>query len=297
MSDRPLDESLVPSLPPWPPRGTHAAAGEAHRETTAGAAEPVARPAPDEPAEPAGPTGADAVTPHRRDRRAAARARRSGPAAWRRETAIILVSALVLSFVVKTFLVQAFFIPSESMHNTLVEDDRFLVGKLAPGLLDLHRGDIVVFKDPGSWLAPPAVESASRRVVDDVLTFIGLRPSDAGEHLVKRVIGLPGDRVACAGSGSPVTVNGVAIDEPYLAPGAQPSSITFDVVVPEGSLWVMGDNRDHSADSRYHQGNPGGGSVPLADVVGVAFVIVAPWDRMSVLHNPSATFADVPAAA
>ena len=177
-----------------------------------------------------------------------------------------------------------------------LEDDRILVSKLVPGPLSLHRGDIVVFKDPDNWLQdqvePPA--TGFQRVVNDVLTFVGLRPVDAGQHLVKRVIGLPGDHVACAGPGDPITVNGVAIDEPYLAPGSQPSSMFFDITVPPDSLWVMGDNRNQSEDSRYHQGNPGGGSVPVANVVGVAFLIVWPADRWTVLRNPGATFADVP---
>lgn len=221
---------------------------------------------------------------------------RSGPLSWLRETAIVLVSALILSLLVKTFLVQAFWIPSQSMHDTLIEDDRILVSKLAPGPLQVHRGDIVVFKDPGGWLADQVATpvSGAQRVVNDVLTFVGLRPVDAGQHLVKRIIGLPGDHVACAGPGSPVTVNGVALDEPYLAPFAQPSSMTFDITVPADSLWVMGDNRDHSEDSRYHQGNPGGGSIPMANVVGVAFVVVWPADRWATLRNPGATFADVP---
>jgi signal peptidase I len=215
--------------------------------------------------------------------------------AWLREAAIILVSALILSFLVKTFLVQAFFIPSPSMHDTLIEDDRFLVGKLAPDLLDLHRGDIVVFKDPDHWLGEPAAETGGQRILDDLLTFVGLRPSDAGQHLVKRVIGLPGDHVDCPGPGSPVTVNGVALDETYLAQGtSSPSSMEFHVVVPADSLWVMGDNRDHSEDSRYHQDQVGGGFVPVGNVVGVAFLIVAPLDRFTVLHNPSDVFADVP---
>jgi signal peptidase I len=221
---------------------------------------------------------------------------RSGPLSWLRESAIVLVSALVLSLLVKTFLVQAFWIPSQSMHDTLVEDDRILVSKLVPGPLKIHRGDIVVFKDPGGWLAgdvtPPA--TGAKRVVNDVLTFVGLRPVDAGQHLVKRVIGLPGDHVASAGPGHPVTVNGVALDEPYVAAGSAPSSLAFDTTVPADSLWVMGDNRDHSEDSRYHQGNPGGGSIPMANVVGVAFVIVWPADRWTLLRNPGATFADVP---
>ncbi|HEY0118648.1 MAG TPA: signal peptidase I [Cellulomonas sp.] len=221
---------------------------------------------------------------------------RSGPLSWLRETAIVLVSALVLSLLVKTFLVQAFWIPSQSMHDTLVEDDRILVSKLAPGPMQLHRGDIVVFKDPGGWLTdqPVVPVTGVQRALNDVLTFVGLRPVDAGQHLVKRVIGVAGDHVACAGAGSPITVNGVALDEPYVAPLSQPSTMAFDITVPAGSLWVMGDNRDHSEDSRYHQGNPGGGSIPLANVVGVAFVIVWPADRWTVLRNPGATFADVP---
>jgi signal peptidase I len=218
--------------------------------------------------------------------------------AWVRETVIILGSALVLSLLVKTFLVQAFFIPSSSMHDTLVENDRILVSKLTPGPFDLRRGDVVVFKDPGGWLDP--AEAADRGPVGDAvngaLTWVGLLPQDAGSHLVKRIIGLPGDHVACAGAGAPVTVNGVALDETYLAAGAMPSEVAFDKVVPDGFLWVMGDNRQHSADSRYNSGKPGGGFVPIDNVVGVAFVTVWPLSRAAVLHNPSEVFADVPAA-
>jgi len=215
-----------------------------------------------------------------------------------RETVVILASALILSLLIKTFLFQAFFIPSASMRDTLIEGDRVLVTKLAPGPLDVHRGDAVVFKDPGGWL-PPVVEedrSALSERVTSVLTYVGLLPQDSGEHLIKRIIGLPGDRVASDGAGGPVTVNGVAISEPYLRGSSVPSEVQFDVVVPEGSLWVMGDNRQNSQDSRYHLGDPGGGSVPIDNVVGVAFVTVWPLDRFTPLRNPGATFADVPAA-
>ncbi len=242
------------------------------------------------------PTPRDGATAATRRQRRAPAPRRGGAFAWLRETVVILASALVLSLLVKTFLVQAFYIPSPSMHETLIENDRILVSKLVPGPLSLHRGDIVVFKDPGGWLEsqPVVTRSGWQRTANDVLTWVGLLPVDAGEHLVKRVIGLPGDHVSSAGNGAPVMVNGVALKEPYVAPGSQPSSMAFDVVVPPSSLWVMGDNRDHSSDSRYHQGNPGGGSVPEANVVGVAFVTVWPLQRVTVLHNPSATFAGVP---
>jgi signal peptidase I len=213
-----------------------------------------------------------------------------------KETVVILASALVLSLIIKTFLFQAFFIPSASMRDTLIEGDRVLVTKLAPGPLDVHRGDVVVFKDPGGWL-PPVVEedsSALRERITSVLTYVGLLPQDSGEHLIKRIIGVPGDRVASGGDGEPITVNGVEVGEPYLRPSSVPSEVPFDVVVPEGTVWVMGDNRQNSQDSRYHLGDPGGGAVPLENVVGVAFVTVWPADRFTLLRNPGATFVDVP---
>jgi signal peptidase I len=217
-------------------------------------------------------------------------------ASWLRETTIIVVSALVLSMLIKTFLVQSFYIPSESMEDTLEVGDRVLVTKLAPGPLDVHRGDIVVFKDPGGWLPAPTgpERTGLSKVAVDALTFVGLLPQDSGEHLIKRVIGLPGDTVECCDAQGRVSVNGVPIDEPYLAPGAEPSEMEFSVVVPEDSLWVMGDNRQNSQDSRYKQGDPGGGSIPMGNVVGVAFLTLWPLDRATVLRNPGDTFAEVP---
>ncbi|CAM5793027.1 Signal peptidase I OS=Cellulomonas persica OX=76861 GN=CPE01_00280 PE=3 SV=1 [Cellulomonas persica] len=267
-------------------------------ETSAGTwpAEPTLTPDPAGEAEPATPE-APATRSQRRDaERGGRRRRRSAGGSILRETAIILVSALVLSWLIKTLLVQAFFIPSSSMHDTLVEDDRIMVSKLTPGPFDLERGDIIVFKDPGGWLEgqKPVEATGWRGAMNDLFTFVGLYPQDAGEHLVKRVIGLPGDRVACAGPGEPVTVNGVELDEPYLAAGAIPSQMAFDVTVPPDSLWVMGDNRQRSSDSRLHQGDPGGGAIPMDNVVGKAFVLVWPIDRATVLHNPGDTFKDVP---
>ena len=217
-------------------------------------------------------------------------------AAWLRETVVILASALLLSLIIKTFLFQAFYIPSASMQDTLIEGDRVLVTKLAPGPLDVHRGDAVVFKDPGGWLPPVVTEQQSPvgEWVTSVLTYVGLLPQDSGEHLIKRIIGLPGDHVASEGGGAPVTVNGVEISEPYVRAGSIPSEVEFDVTVPEGSIWVMGDNRQNSQDSRYHLGDPGGGAVPIDNVVGVAFVTVWPADRFTLLRNPGATFEPVP---
>lgn len=213
-----------------------------------------------------------------------------------RETVVILVTALVLSFLIKTFLVQPFYIPSDSMNDTLLKNDKILVTKFAPGPLDVHRGDIVVFKDPGGWLrdveAPHRAPLAA--ALNSVATFVGLLPTDAGQHLIKRTIGTPGDTVACCDTSGRLTVNGTAVDEPYLKPGSVPSEMSFSITVPPASLWVMGDNRQDSEDSRFHQGNPGGGSVPMANVVGVAFVKIWPGDRAGWLRNPGSVFAHVP---
>jgi signal peptidase I len=217
-----------------------------------------------------------------------------------REVALVLVMAMVLSFVVKTWLLQAFFIPSGSMENTLLVGDRVVVSKLTPGPIDLKRGDVVVFQDPGGWLAsvPPTERSGLGGLVHDGLVFVGLLPSESEDHLIKRVIGLPGDHVTCCDAEAHLTVNGVAIDEPYIHPGDVPSTMKFDITVPEGKVWVMGDHRSDSEDSRFHdpQGTGAQGSVPLADVTGRAVGVVWPFSRFGWLDDYPEVFSGVPAA-
>lgn len=216
--------------------------------------------------------------------------------AWLRETVIIVGSALVLSFLIKTFLFQPFHIPSGSMEDTLLIGDRVLVSKLTPGPFELERGDVVVFLDPGGWLAeqPEQDSGPLANAARSVLTFVGLLPQNSGEHLIKRVIGLPGDTVECCDAEGRVVVNGQPITEPYLAPGAIPSQVEFAVTVPEGGLWVMGDNRQHSDDSRANMHRPGEGTVPEENVVGTAVVRIWPFDRLGGLTGAGDTFAAVP---
>jgi signal peptidase I len=219
-------------------------------------------------------------------------ARKSRPL-WQ-ETVMLLVLALLLALVIKTFFVQAFYIPSPSMEPLFVKNDRILVQKVSYwGSASASRGDIVVFKDPGEWL--PADESVpAHSSVTKVMEKIGLYPT--GGHLVKRVIGIGGDRVACCDAKGRVTVNGHPLDEKsYLPKGTKPSATRFDVRVPQDHLWVMGDNRGDSADSRAHMGSPGGGYVPDSDVVGKVFALVWPWGRAQFIHRPS-TFDGVPDA-
>lgn len=205
-----------------------------------------------------------------------------------RELLIIIASALLLSLIIKTFFFQSFWIPSASMENTLVNGDRILVSKWRPGPLELRHGDAVVFKDPNNWLHhdPSKDPKGLHRVGNDILTFTGLLPEDAGEHLIKRVIGLPGDTVTCTAADSPVEVNGFALTEPYIKPGTQACGREFEVTVPEGYFWAMGDNRDNSADSRVHMGEPGGGTIPIANVVGTTFAVVWPLSHWTGLGNP-----------
>ena len=223
-----------------------------------------------------------------RRRRGAAR---SAPPSFLRELVSVVVVAIALSWLLKTFLVQAFFIPSGSMERTLQLGDRFLVDKLTPGPRELHRGDIIVFRDPGQWLPEREVEQddSVRGRLRDGLEFVGLAPSDTDEDLVKRVIGVGGDRVVCCDAEGRVSVNGVPLEEEYLYPGDPPSSVPFDVTVPAGNLWVLGDHRSFSEDSRAHQDDPRGGMVPLEDVLGRALVVVWPLDRAARLPVP-ATF-------
>lgn len=215
-----------------------------------------------------------------------------------RELVVVVVMALALSFVVKTWFVQAFYIPSGSMENTLLVGDRVVVNKLVPATMDLRRGDIVVFEDPDHWL--PATQRTDRGPVlnglEQGLIWIGLLPARAEDHLIKRVIGLPGDKVACCDAQGRVTVNGKAIVEPYVHPGDVPSATTFSVTVPEGRVWVMGDHRSDSDDSRYHDVNGDGvdGTVPVSRITGRAFALVWPVNRWARLSDLGGTFAGVP---
>jgi len=220
-----------------------------------------------------------------------------------KEIVIIAVMAMVLSFVVKTWLIQAFYIPSGSMEDTLVKDDRVIVSKLTPGPFDLARGDVVVFQDPDHWLgtlpAAPA-EPGFRGALHRGLQFVGLLPDDSDDHLIKRVIGMPGDHVVCCDKAGALTINGVAVTESYVKKGDTPSGgrPAFDIVVPAGRVWVMGDHRSDSSDSRFHDDGTGAtGSVPIDDITGRAVTIVWPVDNVRWLSVPSRIFESVPAPA
>ena len=218
-----------------------------------------------------------------------------------KELVIVVVLAMALSFVVKTWLFQAFYIPSGSMENTLVKDDRVIVSKLTPGPFDLKRGDVVVFEDPGvpsAWLGGLGeTRSNVGGPFHDALVFVGLLPEDAENHLIKRVIGLPGDHVQADGDTGRISVNGVEITEPYVKPGDYPSEgKKFDIVVPQGRVWVMGDHRSDSSDSRWHDDGSGAtGSVPMDKIVGRALFVVWPIDHVTWLGVPERTFSQVPA--
>ena len=204
-----------------------------------------------------------------------------------RDLAVIVIAALVLTILLKAFVVQVFSIPSGSMENTLLPGDRILVNKLVYRFRPIARGDIVVFSGAGSWdpVTPPPSNPVVR-FLDDARSLVGI--AGPGTDYVKRVIGIPGDRVACCNSRGQVTVNGVPLSEKsYIYPGAAPSQIPFNITVPPGRLWVMGDNRADSDDSRYRTSAPGGGTIPESAVVGRAFLIIWPLSRFTDLPIPN----------
>ena len=232
--------------------------------------------------------------PPRRSRRARARSG-SSPRRRRRwiphrSTILVVVIVVALTALFKTFVIQWFEIPSGSMENTLEVGDEVAVTMY--DAQDLERGDVVVFTDPDHWLD---VEDPTglRGVIRDTLVLIHLLPENTGHYLIKRVIGVAGDHIVADGRGS-LTVNGAPLDETYLKNGTSPSEVAFDVVVPEGFVWVMGDNRSNSADSRYHQDDAHGGFVPIADVAGVAKVVVWPIGHWRGLGDGHEAFKDVP---
>ena len=200
-----------------------------------------------------------------------------------KELPILVIVALVVSLFIKSFLVQFFYIPSGSMENTLQIKDRVAVNKV-PFISDnIKRGDVVVFRDPNNWL-PEIVDYSTNQYVSkakSALVTVGVLPNPAKQYLVKRVVGIGGDRVVCCTKEGNLTINGVEVTEPYIFAGNKPSEMNFDVTVPKGKLWVMGDHRGASADSRYHQEDINKGFVPLSKVTGRVVGVIWPFKNIT----------------
>jgi len=207
-----------------------------------------------------------------------------------KEFPFLIVVALVVSLFIKTFIVQFFFIPSGSMENTLQIDDRVAVNRIPFISNDIKRGDVVVFRDPDNWLPAADTESAPFVIakVKAALVAVGILPNPAKQYLVKRVVGVAGDHVICCTTTGKITVNGQEMVEPYIYAGNVPSDMNFDVTVPKGKLWVMGDHRGASADSRYHQEDINKGFVPLNRITGRVLAVIWPIKNISLVPNVDA---------
>ncbi|WP_079065128.1 signal peptidase I [Streptomyces olivochromogenes] len=223
------------------------------------------------------------------------------PRSFWKELPLLIGIALVLALLIKTFLVQAFSIPSDSMQNTLQQGDRVLVDKLTPWFgSEPSRGEVVVFHDPDKWLEGEPTPNPN--AAQTFLSKIGLMPSANEKDLIKRVIGVAGDTIECKGTG-PLKVNGKALNEDsYVYVGNTPCSVDdqggqFKVTVPKGKIWVMGDHRQNSLDSRYHQQDDHQGFVPVGNVVGRAIVIAWPPTRWDTLPIPDTFDQNLSAAA
>lgn len=207
-----------------------------------------------------------------------------------REFPILVVVALVVSLIIKTFLVQFFYIPSGSMENTLQIQDRVAVNKLPFLSKNISRGDVVVFRDPANWLPEQYVDPQNQIItkLKEGLVLVGVLPNPAKQFLVKRVIGVAGDTVICCAKGGKLTINGSPTQEPYIFKGNKASELKFNITVPEGKVWVMGDHRGASADSRYHQDDINNGFVPVSKITGKVVAIIWPVKNIGVVasHDP-----------
>ena len=200
-----------------------------------------------------------------------------------KELPILVVVALVVSLFIKSFLVQFFYIPSGSMENTLQVKDRVAVNKVPFISKSIERGDVVVFRDPDNWL-PEIIDYSTNKYVakaKSALVAVGVLPNPTKQYLVKRVIGVGGDRVVCCTKDGNLSVNDVEIIEPYIFAGNKPSEMNFDVTVPKGKLLVMGDHRGASADSRYHQEYINNGFVPESKVSGRVVGVIWPFKNIT----------------
>lgn len=209
--------------------------------------------------------------------------------AFLRELPFVVISALIVSILIKTFFIHFFYIPSGSMENTLQVGDRIGVNKFGALFTDAQRGEVVVFGDPDKWLgdAPVADRSSFTAKIKSGLITVGVLPDPAKQFLIKRVIGVGGDNVVCCDNAGKLQINGVSIKEPYIYKGDAPSEVKFNVDVPKGFIWVMGDHRSASADSRFNTDSANNGMVPLSKVVGRATIIVWPLGNVGYISKGS----------
>ena len=206
-----------------------------------------------------------------------------------REFPILIIVALAVSIVIKTFLVQFFYIPSGSMENTLQINDRVAVNKVPFIGKSIKRGDVVVFRDPDNWLPEPYVGDQNKFIakIKDGFVAVGVLPNPAKQYLVKRVIGVAGDKVECCSKDKNLMINGVEIDEPYIFAGNTASDTNFNGTVPAGQIWVMGDHRGASADSRFHQDDINNGMVPNSKITGKVVGIIWPIKHLGIVDSYS----------
>ncbi|CAB4678450.1 unannotated protein [freshwater metagenome] len=206
-----------------------------------------------------------------------------------RELPILVIVALAVSLVIKTFLVQFFYIPSGSMENTLQINDRVAVNKVPFIGKAIGRGDVVVFRDPDNWLPEPYAIDENRYLAKakEAFVAVGVLPNPTKQYLVKRVIGIAGDKVECCSKNKKLMINGVEIKEPYIFSGNSASDTNFNVTVPAGKIWVMGDHRAASADSRFHQEDINKGMVPTSKVTGKVVGIIWPIKNLGFVSSYS----------